>query len=43
MCVCVFRNVTLLNYMISVLERKFPEVVAFSDDLQNIPEAAKVK
>lgn len=37
------RNVTLLHYIITVLEEKFPSVLAFSQELQNIPEAAKVK
>lgn len=41
MCVC--RNITLLHYMITVLEKKYPKVAAFSEELQNVPEAAKVK
>ncbi|KAK5856948.1 hypothetical protein PBY51_010224 [Eleginops maclovinus] len=36
------KNVTLLHYMITVLERKYPKVAAFSEELQNVPEAAKV-
>ncbi|XP_041826987.1 disheveled-associated activator of morphogenesis 1-like [Melanotaenia boesemani] len=36
------KNVTLLHYMISVLESKFPAVSAVSEELQNVPEAAKV-
>uniref|UniRef100_A0A674N2W7 Dishevelled associated activator of morphogenesis 1b n=1 Tax=Takifugu rubripes TaxID=31033 RepID=A0A674N2W7_TAKRU len=36
------KNVTLLHYIITVLEEKFPSVLAFSQELQNIPEAAKV-
>uniref|UniRef100_A0A8C2Z6J5 Dishevelled associated activator of morphogenesis 1b n=1 Tax=Cyclopterus lumpus TaxID=8103 RepID=A0A8C2Z6J5_CYCLU len=36
------RNVTLLHYMITVLEKKYPKVAAFSKELQNVPEAAKV-
>lgn len=37
------RNVTLLHYIITVLEKKFPSVVAVSEELQHVPEAAKVK
>lgn len=37
------RNVTLLHYIITVLEKKFPSVVAISEELPNVPEAAKVK
>ncbi|XP_028422370.1 disheveled-associated activator of morphogenesis 1 [Perca flavescens] len=36
------RNVTLLHYMITVLKKTFPKVAAFSQDLQSVPEAAKV-
>ncbi|XP_070835023.1 disheveled-associated activator of morphogenesis 1 isoform X2 [Chaetodon trifascialis] len=36
------RNVTLLHYMITVLEKKYPKVVALSEELQNVPEASKV-
>ncbi|XP_077415026.1 disheveled-associated activator of morphogenesis 1-like isoform X2 [Vanacampus margaritifer] len=36
------KNITLLNYIVTVLEKKFPKVVALSDELQNVPEAAKV-
>ncbi|XP_026165094.1 disheveled-associated activator of morphogenesis 1 isoform X1 [Mastacembelus armatus] len=36
------KNVTLLHYMITVLEQKYPKVAAFSAELQNVPEAAKV-
>ncbi|XP_054651994.1 disheveled-associated activator of morphogenesis 1-like [Dunckerocampus dactyliophorus] len=36
------KNVTLLNYIVTVLERKFPMVVALGEDLQNVPAAAKV-
>jgi len=45
MCVTVdvCRNVTLLHYMITVLERKFPKVPSFNEELQSIPEASKVK
>lgn len=37
------RNVTLLHYIITVLEQKYPSVVLLSEELQNVPEAAKVK
>ena len=44
MCVLfVRRNITLLHYMITVLEKKYLSVVTFSDELQSVPEAAKVK
>nr|XP_046268384.1 disheveled-associated activator of morphogenesis 1 [Scatophagus argus] len=36
------KNVTLLHYIITVLEKKFPKLVTFSEELQNVPEAAKV-
>lgn len=36
------KNITLLHYMITVLEKKYPKVVAFSEELQNVPEASKV-
>ncbi|KAI4804070.1 hypothetical protein KUCAC02_025714 [Chaenocephalus aceratus] len=36
------KSVTLLHYMITVLERKYPEMAAFSEELQTVPEAAKV-
>uniref|UniRef100_A0A3Q3JFF5 Uncharacterized protein n=1 Tax=Monopterus albus TaxID=43700 RepID=A0A3Q3JFF5_MONAL len=36
------KNITLLHYMITVLEKKYPKVEAFSEELQNVPEAAKV-
>jgi len=29
--------------MITVLERKYPKMAAFSEELQTVPEAAKVK
>uniref|UniRef100_A0A3B4XIZ7 Dishevelled associated activator of morphogenesis 1b n=1 Tax=Seriola lalandi dorsalis TaxID=1841481 RepID=A0A3B4XIZ7_SERLL len=36
------KNITLLHYMITVLEKKYPKVAAFSEELQNVPQAAKV-
>lgn len=40
---CACRNITLLHYMVTVLEKRYPKVVAFSEELQNVPNAAKVK
>lgn len=37
------RNITLLHYLITVLEKKYPKVLMLQEDLQSIPEAAKVK
>ncbi|KAM3871291.1 disheveled-associated activator of morphogenesis 1-like [Diretmus argenteus] len=36
------RNITLLHYLITILEEKFPKVAFFNQELQNVPEAAKV-
>ncbi|MBN3323653.1 DAAM1 protein, partial [Atractosteus spatula] len=36
------KNITLLHYLITVLEKKYPKVALFHEDLQNVPEAAKV-
>ncbi|KAI5101979.1 disheveled-associated activator of morphogenesis 1 isoform X2 [Silurus meridionalis] len=36
------KNITLLHYLIMILEQKFPKVALFYNDLQNVPEAAKV-
>ncbi|XP_061889808.1 disheveled-associated activator of morphogenesis 1-like [Entelurus aequoreus] len=36
------KNFSLLNYIVNVLERAFPMVVDLSEELQNVPEAAKV-
>ncbi|CAL9686933.1 unnamed protein product [Knipowitschia caucasica] len=36
------RSITLLHYLITVLEMKYPKVMRFSEDLKNVPEAAKV-
>ncbi|PWA16609.1 hypothetical protein CCH79_00004445, partial [Gambusia affinis] len=36
------RNITLLHYMIPVLEEKFPRAASFHKELQNVPEASKV-
>lgn len=37
------RNVTLLHYLITILEQKYPKVSLIHEDLHNVPEAAKVK
>ncbi|KAG7265270.1 hypothetical protein CRUP_020516 [Coryphaenoides rupestris] len=36
------KNITLLHYLITILERKYPKVLLFQEDLQSVPEAAKV-
>uniref|UniRef100_A0A665UTY0 Dishevelled associated activator of morphogenesis 1b n=1 Tax=Echeneis naucrates TaxID=173247 RepID=A0A665UTY0_ECHNA len=36
------KNITLLHYLITILEKKYPKVLMFQEDLQSIPEAAKV-
>uniref|UniRef100_A0A3Q3MH36 Disheveled-associated activator of morphogenesis 1-like n=1 Tax=Mastacembelus armatus TaxID=205130 RepID=A0A3Q3MH36_9TELE len=36
------KNITLLHYLITILEKKYPIVLMFQGDLQSIPEAAKV-
>uniref|UniRef100_A0A3Q1FLY0 Dishevelled associated activator of morphogenesis 1b n=1 Tax=Acanthochromis polyacanthus TaxID=80966 RepID=A0A3Q1FLY0_9TELE len=37
------KNITLLHYLITILEKKYPKVLMFLEDLQSISEAAKVK
>ncbi|XP_036398074.1 disheveled-associated activator of morphogenesis 1 isoform X2 [Megalops cyprinoides] len=36
------KNITLLHYLITILEKKYPKVAMFHEDLENVPEAAKV-
>ncbi|KAJ8341277.1 hypothetical protein SKAU_G00335680 [Synaphobranchus kaupii] len=36
------KNITLLHYLITILEKKYPKVVLFQEELANVPEAAKV-
>uniref|UniRef100_A0A672QK26 Dishevelled associated activator of morphosis 1 n=1 Tax=Sinocyclocheilus grahami TaxID=75366 RepID=A0A672QK26_SINGR len=36
------KNVTLLHYLITILEQKYPKVSLIHEDLHNVPEAAKV-
>ncbi|GCB73990.1 hypothetical protein scyTo_0003074 [Scyliorhinus torazame] len=35
------KNITLLHYLITILEKKYPKVVTIYDDLHSIPDAAK--
>uniref|UniRef100_A0A8C5DHN7 Dishevelled associated activator of morphogenesis 1b n=1 Tax=Gouania willdenowi TaxID=441366 RepID=A0A8C5DHN7_GOUWI len=35
-------NITLLHYLITILEKKYPKVLMFQEDLKSISEAAKV-
>uniref|UniRef100_A0A671ULT2 Dishevelled associated activator of morphogenesis 1b n=1 Tax=Sparus aurata TaxID=8175 RepID=A0A671ULT2_SPAAU len=35
------KNITLLHYLITILEKKYPKVLMFQEDLQSISEAAK--
>uniref|UniRef100_A0A8C8K0R2 Uncharacterized protein n=1 Tax=Oncorhynchus tshawytscha TaxID=74940 RepID=A0A8C8K0R2_ONCTS len=37
------KNITLLHYLITILEQKYPKVAVFQEELQSVPEAAKVK
>lgn len=41
--VTLHRNITLLHYLITILEKKYSKVLMFQEDLKTIPEAAKVK
>ncbi|KPP69073.1 disheveled-associated activator of morphogenesis 1-like [Scleropages formosus] len=36
------KNITLLHYLITILEKKYPKVLLFQGDLHNVAEAAKV-
>uniref|UniRef100_UPI00398F3194 disheveled-associated activator of morphogenesis 1 n=1 Tax=Pristiophorus japonicus TaxID=55135 RepID=UPI00398F3194 len=36
------KNITLLHYLITILEKQYPKVVNVHDDLHSIPDAAKV-
>uniref|UniRef100_A0A4W5KC94 Dishevelled associated activator of morphogenesis 1b n=1 Tax=Hucho hucho TaxID=62062 RepID=A0A4W5KC94_9TELE len=36
------KNITLLHYLITILEKKYPKVLMFQEDLQSVPEASKV-
>ncbi|KAL6096080.1 daam1 [Pungitius sinensis] len=36
------KNITLLHYLITILEKKYPKVLMFQEDLQSLSDAAKV-
>ncbi|XP_049614082.1 disheveled-associated activator of morphogenesis 1 isoform X1 [Syngnathus scovelli] len=36
------KNINLLHYLITILEKKYPKVLKFHGDLPSVPEAAKV-
>ncbi|KAM6954265.1 disheveled-associated activator of morphogenesis 1b isoform 2-T2 [Aplochiton taeniatus] len=36
------KNITLLHYLITILEKKYPKVMMFTEDLRSVPEASKV-
>lgn len=36
------KNITLLHYLITIVENKYPKVLNLSEELQDIPQAAKV-
>ncbi|KAM9840152.1 disheveled-associated activator of morphogenesis 1b isoform 2-T3 [Aulostomus maculatus] len=36
------KNITLLHYLITILEKKYPKVLMFQGEMQSVPEAAKV-
>ncbi|XP_028296173.1 disheveled-associated activator of morphogenesis 1-like isoform X1 [Gouania willdenowi] len=36
------KSITLLHYLITILEKKYPKVLMFQEDLKSISEAAKV-
>lgn len=38
-----FRNITLLHYLITIVENKYPKVLNLHEELRDIPQAAKVK
>lgn len=37
------RNITLLHYLITIVENKYPKVLNLNEELRDIPQAAKVK
>ena len=41
-CFCC-RNITLLHYLITIVEKKYPKVLNLHEELKDVPEAAKVK
>ncbi|XP_066464320.1 disheveled-associated activator of morphogenesis 1 isoform X1 [Eleutherodactylus coqui] len=36
------KNITLLHYLITVVEKKYPKIISLHEELQSVPEAAKV-
>uniref|UniRef100_A0ACB8G5Z1 Disheveled-associated activator of morphogenesis 1 n=1 Tax=Sphaerodactylus townsendi TaxID=933632 RepID=A0ACB8G5Z1_9SAUR len=36
------RNITLLHYLITIVEKKYPKVLNLHEELKHVPEAAKV-
>jgi len=43
LCAFLNRNISLLHYLITILEQKYPKVCLIHEDLHNVPEAAKVQ
>lgn len=42
--VCLYhRNITLLHYLITIIEKKYPKVFSLHEELKDVPRAAKVK
>ena len=39
----IHRNISLLHYLIMILEKHFPDILNMPSELQYLPEAAKVK
>lgn len=39
----IHRNISLLHYLIMILEKHFPDILNMPSELQHLPEAAKVK
>lgn len=37
------RNITLLHYLITIIEKKYPKVFSLHEELKHVPGAAKVK
>ncbi|XP_077180075.1 disheveled-associated activator of morphogenesis 1 isoform X1 [Paroedura picta] len=36
------KNITLLHYLITIVEKKYPQVLSLHEELKDVPEAAKV-
>lgn len=39
----VYRNITMLHYLIMIFEKNYPDTLNIQQDLLSVPEAAKVK